>query len=412
MKYSINVKKLSTKNRFIDCLKQSALQSLYKYALIRVRVSKKIDVYSIQFERSKKMDGNILLVLVKTFNSDIEKTTIYKDGKVETEISKNEIKNNQCTHIDIANDIEKKLQEAEEILNIMCTEKKDDRYRVIYNNQTYYSFDLFLDIHLMIKHNQIKNLAVLSQYEKQKETKQKDKESKNNKKVLDEMEKNKKEIEIENVVEKDLKNEERKIISFQLEETNKFSLGQSRFFSNTVDIADSIEIPELLEFVGQLNLSEFAQYDSKNLLPKNGMLYFFQSPLFYEGNSYNFGKVIYSNNMDLKSKQVKNNYSGDFLNLAVTNITSSSEKFGTRYKEEEGTLEYDPFEGDNINKIYGFYTDCQMMEEEIIKVSEKYIVLLQLGSDIYGEGTTTFLITEEDLKNNNFDNIIYQYVQS
>lgn len=412
MKYSINVKKLSTKNRFIDCLKQDALQSLYKYALIRVRVSKKIDVYSIQFERSKKMDENILLVLIKTFNSDIEKTTIYKDGKVETEISKNEIKNNQCTHIDIANDIEKKLQEAEEILNIMCTEKKDDRYRVIYNNQTYYSFDLFLDIHLMIKHNQIKNLAVLSQYEKQKETKQKDKESKNNKKVLDEMEKNKKEIEIENVVEKDLKNEERKIISFQLEETNEFSLGQSRFFSNTVDIADSIEIPELLEFVGQLNLSEFAQYDSKNLLPKNGMLYFFQSPLFYECNSYNFGKVIYSDNMDLKSKQVKNNYSGDFLNLAVTNITSSSEKFGTRYKEEEGTLEYDPFEGDNINKIYGFYTDCQMMEEEIIKVSEKYIVLLQLGSDIYGEGTTTFLITEEDLKNNSFDNIIYQYVQS
>lgn len=358
------------------------------------------------------MDGNILLVLVKTFNSDIEKTTIYKDGKVETEISKNEMANNQCTHIDIANDIEKKLQEAEEILNIMCTEKKDDRYRIIYNNQTYYSFDLFLDIHLMIKHNQIKNLAVLSQYEKQKETKQKDKESKNNKKVLDEMEKNKKEIEIENVVEKDLKNEERKIISFQLEETNEFSLGQSRFFSNTVDIAENIEIPKLLEFVGQLNLSEFAQYDSKNLLPKNGMLYFFQSPLFYEGNSYNFGKVIYSDNMDLKSKQVKNNYSGDFLNLAVTNITSSSEKFGTRYKEEEGTLEYDPFEGDNINKIYGFYTDCQMMEEEIIKVSEKYIVLLQLGSDIYGEGTTTFLITEEDLKNNNFDNIIYQYVQS
>ena len=75
-------------------------------------------------------------------------------------------------------------------------------------------------------------------------------------------------------------------------------------------------------------------------------------------------------------------------------------------------MEYNSFKGEELNKIFGFYTDCQMDEEDIRKVSQKYIVLLQLGSDVYGEGVTSYLITEEDLKKKNFDNIIYTYVQS
>lgn len=53
-----------------------------------------------------------------------------------------------------------------------------------------------------------------------------------------------------------------------------------------------------------------------------------------------------------------------------------------------------------------------MNENDIKKVSKKYIVLLQLGTDIYGDDITTFLILEDDLRNKNFENIIYMYSQT
>ncbi len=100
------------------------------------------------------------------------------------------------------------------------------------------------------------------------------------------------------------------------------------------------------------------------------------------------------------------------LNFGLTNISKEIEDFQNRYSEYQGMKEYRSDASEDINKIFGFYTDCQMSDDEIKQVSEKYIVLLQLGSDIYGEGITTFLITENDLKNKNFNNIIYKYVQS
>lgn len=207
---------------------------------------------------------------------------------------------------------------------------------------------------------------------------------------------------------------EREIITFNLKENSTFKLGESRFFSDTIDLPDDIEMPKGLEFVGQINLSEIIKYDALNLLPKKGMLYFFQSPLEIAGHHYEFGKVIYSENMDLKRKQIEVNESNEFLirNFSLENINKSTEKFQDRYCEYDGCVEYDYFKGEELNKIYGFYSSCQMDDDEIMKVSEKYIILLQLGSDIYGEGVTTFMISEDDLRNKNFDNIIFTYVQS
>jgi len=198
---------------------------------------------------------------------------------------------------------------------------------------------------------------------------------------------------------------------FELEENSSFELGASRFFSDTIDIADDIEIPKALEFVGQLNLEELAPYHSNNLLPKSGILYFFQSPIFVEDHYYKHGKVIYSNNSNLKRKpiEVPKDNQEVYVNFSLNHIKSDIEKFDNRYN---GNMEYNSFKGEELNKIFGFYTDCQMDEEDIRKVSQKYIVLLQLGSDVYGEGVTSYLITEEDLKKKNFDNIIYTYVQS
>lgn len=69
-------------------------------------------------------------------------------------------------------------------------------------------------------------------------------------------------------------------------------------------------------------------------------------------------------------------------------------------------------ENEKENKIFGIYSDPQLNELDILKVSNEYIILLQLGWDIYGEGVITFLIKETDLKNKNFNNIIYTYSQT
>ena len=68
--------------------------------------------------------------------------------------------------------------------------------------------------------------------------------------------------------------DERNIISFDLIHKSNFQIGETRFFSEDIDINESIEFPNYLEFVGQINLEGISKYDENNLLPKKGMLYF------------------------------------------------------------------------------------------------------------------------------------------
>lgn len=354
-----------------------------------------------------------LLQMVKGTNDNYEKTTIYKDGKVEIEIFKDGNTSKEEKNINFVNDLEMQLMNAYNIMVLIYDKDKNENCKINFNNHDFYSFDLYIDINLMIKNNKIKKLSVFDKYEKQKENLNSDNQVKEYIKALDEYEKEKNTIDI-SYINNDRFNNEREMITFKLNRSNDFKLGQSRFFSDTIDIADTVEIPKSLNFVGQLNLNDFAEYDANNLLPKNGILYFFESPSIVDGHFYQVGKVIYSNDMDLKRKTIKplENDQNSILNLSVGNIDNAVEKFSDRYEEYNGNREYNSFSGEELNKIFGFYTDCQMSDEDIMKVSKKYVVLLQLGSDIYGEGVTTFLILEEDLKNNNFDNIVYKYVQS
>jgi len=361
------------------------------------------------------MENNILVEIIKKINDDIEKIKIYKNGEVDLLIKRNGIINEEKIRINFVKELENELIRGYDALNFMYVNKPYTYYKIKYNNQEYNSFDLYSDLLLMIKNNQFKSLSVFKQYDREKLRLEEESQKINDITILDQLEKNKMKIDISDCTVSKLDfNEEREIITFSLKENSTFKLGESRFFSDTIDLSDDIEIPKGLEFVGQINLSEIAKHDTLDLLPKTGMLYFFQSPLEIAGHYYEFGKVIYSENMDLKRKQIDINESNEFMirNFSLENINKSTEKFQDRYVEYDGFVEYDYFKGEELNKIYGFYSSCQMEDEDIIKVSNRYIVLLQLGADIYGEGVTTFMIPEEDLKNKNFDNIIFTYVQS
>lgn len=350
-----------------------------------------------------------IIVLFKSINDGYEITSVKEDGNVE--IKKSNSNDKKIIHIDFMKDLKQVLDDAFEKMKYVYDKEKNNMFCVRYRNHDFYSFDLYMDIIIMLKHNKIKKLSIYEKYEQMIKTSKETKEKLTIQAILDELEKKKNKIDLNDISSTII--DERNIISFDLIHKSNFQIGETRFFSEDIDINESIEFPNYLEFVGQINLEEISKYDENNLLPKKGMLYFYQSPLSYNDKYYVFGKVVYdpsSENMVRKKITISENEQKQ--SFGITNIKNRNEKFSDRYRIENGKEIYSFFEGEELNKIFGFYTDCQMNEENIKRVSNKYIILLQLGSQIYGEGVTTFLITEKDLKNKNFDNVIYQYVQS
>lgn len=341
---------------------------------------------------------NSIIVLFKLVNDVYEITKIYEDGTVENKKSNSNEKKH--TNIDFIDDLKTALDDAFELMKKVYDNEKIDEFCVRYNNHDFYSFDLYLDIMLMIKNNEIKKLSIYEKYNQKIKADNEKRQRMIIQKKLEELEANKNEINIENV--DPTINSERNIISLNLIEKDDFELGETRFFSDYIDINENVELPEYLDFVGQINLNEMSKYDINNLLPKSGMLYFYKTPLLFNDKCYELGKVIYTDlNENLVRKKLVLDEYNPKLNYGINNIEICTERFSDDF-----------FPDEDLNKIYGFYIDCQMDDEDVKKVSNKYIVLLQLGSEIYGEGVTTFLITEEDLKNKNFNNIIFRYAQS
>lgn len=347
------------------------------------------------------------LQLVKRKKDESVFIIVLENGFVYIESIINGVESHNNSKFDFIDYLRLELESVFPVMKECCDDIDDKSYKISYKDCVFYSYDLYLDLYMMIKNNEPRLL--FSILKKQSQVKKNKIESKKIKE-LDKLESEKSEIDISDVSGGNI-SDVRNIIEFKLSQNSSFSLGQSRFFSNVIDIADSVDIPESLEFVGQINLSEFKDYSDYNLLPEKGMLYFFQSPLEVNGHIYINGKVIFSEDMNLIRKEA--NIPKDLtFNYSINDIQSKIEKFSMRYKKDNDNIYYDPFDGENINKIYGFYTDCQMNDIDIKKVSSKYVVLLQLGTDIYGEGVTTYLIEEDDLKNKNFNNVIYMYVQS
>lgn len=346
--------------------------------------------------------NEIILEITRYAKENYEKTMVYNEGKVVIETKNNGNITTEEKSITIAQDLANILRDN---MNKLREAYKDDneRYKISFQNIDIYNFDLYIELNSMIRSDRIKplNLEVI------KEDKNDDEEKIN---YLNKLNEEKEDIDIEDE-DKDIKLDNiRDIISFELKEQSTFEVGETRFFSDTIDIGDNVKLPKYLELVGQVNLGEVSSYDPYEYLPKKGMLYFFQSPTFVGDNFYHFGYVIYSEDENLHRENYPNNET--VLNLGIDDIKKDKEDFDTRYVLSEGIKEYSSFKNEELNKIYGFYTDCQMDEEEIKQVSSKYIILLQLGSTIYGEGVTTFLIKKEDLIKRDFSHIIYNYVQS
>ena len=219
--------------------------------------------------------------------------------------------------------------------------------------------------------------------------------SENKAKVLD-IYNNRIQLDISNLSD-DVSKKEYEAIKFDLETKERFNIGESRVLSKYIDIPEKLDYPKELEFLAQINLNELSKYDNSNLLPKTGNLYFFQGPMI-DGTYYECGKVIYSDDNNLVRKNTFVYDDDMILEFGINNITIKQET----YSEDN----------ENDNKIFGIYSNPQLNENDVLKVSNEYLVLLQLGYDIYGEGVITFLIKKEDLIKKDFSKVIYTYSQT
>lgn len=334
------------------------------------------------------------IVKLKIINGAFTKTiVIYESGVVKV----NDI---EYKKIDIVEEIKKYL----DIVKQKGIRKSsiDNRCVIEYDNEKYNSGSVYSDIELMIRNNRSiesvnSELMNLRTKEKEKQKKLNNKLeiiAENKSKIID-IYKNRMQLDIEDLTDVSIKKFES--IKFNLKKKKQFSIGESRVLSKYIDIPNDLEYPTELEFLAQINLNDISKYDKTDLLPKTGNLYFFQGPLI-DGTYYECGKVIYSDNNNLIRKNVFVYNEDMLLELGIYNIKIKQDTY----------LE----DNDSESKVFGIYSDPQLDENDILKVSNKYLVLLQLGWDIYGEGVITFLITKEDLINKNFSKVIYTYSQT
>ena len=186
-------------------------------------------------------------------------------------------------------------------------------------------------------------------------------------------------------------------------------LHKSRIGGSVVDLPSDIEFPEGMSFVAQLNCEEISKCDKLDLLPKKGFIYIFTKNL-------DEGVVIYSDTEVSKLKRVikQDAYWYSFGQLIET-VESQTELLSQRFYKEDEEIQWSCIAGEDITKIYGIYTNCQLSESEIAAVTDDAdnILLLQIGTD-YKEngGAQSIYIRKEDLLDLNFSKCKFGYSSS
>jgi uncharacterized protein YwqG len=208
------------------------------------------------------------------------------------------------------------------------------------------------------------------------------------------------------------------------------------------------EITRSLSFLAQINLSEIKNYDTENLLPKSGILYFFYSSeqsswgfdfadrnkfkvFFYDDDLNNLRRNEFPENLeeDGKFKSCELNFESE-----VSLPSCDNEIYG-KLKEEEMDLIFEEIlNEETINKLLGhsdiiqneMELECELVTngiycgdpsgfnnpkaKELEKNAKDWQLLFQIDTNeeaemMWGDcGRIYFWIKKEDLKNKNFEN--------
>ena len=225
-------------------------------------------------------------------------------------------------------------------------------------------------------------------------------------------------------------------------EKAKIPLGHSRYGGDWVDLPKDTAYPKDMEFVAQLDMAVFSQYDPYGWLPKTGQLYFFWNRQ-YDGEIDGYqNEVFYTDVKNEDLVRIKKDNDPDLVVL-IENISKNSETLADRYTilEEEELEDYDEdetewvykgkawndVEAENTSKVFGIYTHCQWDPNDIAEFSydEENVLLLQIGTGaVYDqndelinggfndEGTLLVTIKKSDLVKLDFSKCQFEWAQT
>ncbi|MFD2907413.1 YwqG family protein [Flavobacterium ardleyense] len=208
------------------------------------------------------------------------------------------------------------------------------------------------------------------------------------------------------------------------------------------------EITKSLSFLAQINLSEIKNYDTENLLPQSGMLYFFyssaQSAWGFDFKDINKFKVFFYDEdlNNLRRNEFPENLEedGKFKSCELKfeseiSLPSCDSEIYERLKEEEMDLIFEEIlNEETVNKLLGhpdiiqneMELECELVTngiycgdasgynnpkaKELEKNAKDWQLLFQIDTNeeaemMWGDcGRIYFWIKKEDLKNKNFEN--------
>ncbi|RYU93112.1 YwqG family protein [Emticicia agri] len=185
---------------------------------------------------------------------------------------------------------------------------------------------------------------------------------------------------------------------------------------------------ETLAFIAQINLEEIAPFDTENVLPEKGILYFFYwvysdicKVIFYEKNVKALKRTDFPEDLKETSKfkasaiQVAKEISFPYMESKVYNKFTDQEqdKFWGKINEEiiiNKLLGYsDNIQGEMESECEGVFNHSE--GDELERIAKNWILLLQIDSNeenkmMWGDcGRLYFWIRREDLINRRFENV-------
>lgn len=160
------------------------------------------------------------------------------------------------------------------------------------------------------------------------------------------------------------------------------------------------EYPEPLTFICQIRLEEIAQYDTDNLLPHEGMLYFFAA-------------IDYFLQMDTPLELPLHEYSGELVRVLYTPDTAELQPYELTWEDTGESIfrqaEQIDFslEGEEIcHALLGTARDHEVNERQ-----QEMVQLLRVEEEdrwnlrFYDCGTMYFLISRADLAKRQFERV-------
>ncbi len=186
------------------------------------------------------------------------------------------------------------------------------------------------------------------------------------------------------------------------------TMWQSRIWWPILDFPSDFVQPEWMSFAAMINLSDISEYDNEKLLPNVGFLYFFV------WDDWESGKVIYSkSNVSNLQRLVKEHNGWYFEWMLISWFESWNEQLEDRYEVIDGEKEWDEFIWSELTKIWWISTNCQKEESEIVdKLNSEDFLLLQVWENVTWAWVQSVFINKYDLKNNNFDNCVFEWSQT